>query len=101
MRKNPQGPKAILHGILSSDQGYVSSMPGKSFYEYRCYKGLQDDVHPLKVKSGLLDTKQWWALGCQPFDQIVFHRLCDVAEADSEFAQRVKAVFESMKGQAM
>jgi DNA invertase Pin-like site-specific DNA recombinase len=103
MRCNPQGPNALLHGILSSDQGHVNVMPqnykGKRTHEYRCYKGLRQEGYTLKMMSGMMKTDMWWALPSHELDRIVFARLCDLADHDPDMAGRVKAAFESMQGQ--
>jgi hypothetical protein len=105
MRRNPQGANALLHGVLTSGQGHVSVMPTadweKNGYEYRCFKGLQDEEHPLKIMSGLVKTEQWWSLSSRALDRIVFDRLCDLAKHDTGLADRVKAFFESRKGQGL
>ena len=51
--------------------------------------------------SSLVTNEQWWALNSRSLDQIVFHRLCELAEHDNQLADRVKAFFESKKDSAM
>src|SRR5207248_4691324 len=102
MRRNPH---ALLHGLLTSDQGYVWVMPPtlreKNGYDYRCYKGLQEDGHALKIMSSLTKTEQWWSLSSRALDRIVFDRLCELAEHDNHMAERVRSVFESLRGQGI
>jgi hypothetical protein len=105
MRRNPQGANALLHGILTSDQGHVSVLPqarGEKYtYDYQCHKGLQQEGYALKTRLSLTKAEQWWALPSHELDRIVFDRLCDLAERDHDLADRVRAVFESLKGQEM
>ena len=101
MRRNPQGANALLHGIITSDQGHVSVAPGPSGYDYHCHKGLQQEGYTLKMMSSLVRSEQWWSLRSRTLDQIIFHRLCDLAEHDNHLADRVKAFFESRKDTAM
>ena len=51
--------------------------------------------------SSLVSNEQWWALKSRSVDQIIFHRLCELAEHDNHLADRVKAFFESRKDTAM
>ena len=101
MRRNPQGADALLHGILTSDQGHVSVAPVEEEYVYHCHKGLKQEGYSRKTMSGLVTNDQWWALNSRSLDQIVFQRLCELAEHDNQLAYRVKAFFESKKGSAM
>ena len=101
MRRNPQGADALLHGIITSDQGHVSVAPVPSGYEYHCHKGLQQEGYTLKTMSSLVRNEQWWALNSRSLDQIIFHRLCELAEHDNQLADRVKAFFESRKDSVM
>ena len=97
MRRNPQGADALLHGIITSTQGHVSVAPVPSGYEYHCHKGLKQDGYALKTMSSLVRNEQWWALNSRSLDQIIFYRLCELAEHDNQLADRVKAFFESRK----
>ncbi len=105
MRRNPQGAEALLHGILTSDQGHVSVLPqarGERYtYDYQCHKGLQQEGYALKTRLSLTKAEQWWALPSHELDRIVFDRLCDLAEHDHDMADRVRAFFEGLKGQEM
>lgn len=101
MRRNPQGANALLHSIITSDQGHVSVAPVPSGYEYHCHKGLQQEGYTLKMMSSLVRSEQWWSLKSSALDQIIFHRLCDLAEHDNQLADRVKAFFDSRKDTAM
>jgi hypothetical protein len=100
MKSNPLGPKVLFpSAILTSDQGHISTDAREVRASYICFQGLAQEGYTLKIRSGLVSTKILWTLPAQELDRIIVLRLFELAEQDSELADRVKAVFDSMKGQ--
>ena len=109
MRKNPEGIPALLHGILTSDNGTVSIASRESTRKptedektiylpiYLCKKGLQEEGRALKSKLGIVTQQTAWTLRCEWLDQAVLGRLYDLAEHDDDMADRVKSFFDSRK----
>src|SRR5215469_9940761 len=102
MRSNPQGPHGLLHDIIQSDQGHTRphATNRESVYEYRCYEGIEKEGYSRKVRH-LMESAMLWTLQCSPLDHIVLDRLYELAEHDNAMADRVKAVFDSMKGKGV
>ncbi len=100
MRSNPQGVGVLFPStILTSDQGHVSTDVKDEKGTYICFQGLAQDVYTLKTKSGIISYKILWSLPGRELDKIIVYRLFELAEQDSDMADRVKAVYDCMKGQ--
>jgi hypothetical protein len=100
MRSNPQGSGLLFPStILISDQGHVSTdvKDGKGIYI--CFQGLAQDGYTLKTRSGIISYKMLWSLSGREIDSIIVYRLFELAEQDKDMADRVKAIFDSMKGE--
>src|SRR6266516_2435725 len=100
MRCNPQGSGLLFpSSILTSDQGHVSTDVKDEKGCYLCFKGLTQAGYTLKTRSGIISYKNLWSLSGSELDKIIIYRLFELAEQDSDMADRVKAIFDSMKGQ--
>lgn len=102
MRSDPQGPRTLFQNhLITSDQGYISADIRESKGYYQCYEGFRQGEYARKLRSALSEAKILWALSARHVDQIIVDRLCNLARHDPEMADRVKAVYESQKGQEM
>jgi hypothetical protein len=101
MRNNPQGPKVLFPSpseILISDQGHIATFARNDTVTYQCFEEFVQDDYTRKTRS-LTTRKILWELSGSQLDSIIVYRLFELAEQDKEMAERVKAVYESMKGQ--
>ncbi|MGI9061218.1 MAG: hypothetical protein ACR2H5_21865 [Ktedonobacteraceae bacterium] len=98
MRCNPQGPAALLHGMLTSEQGHIGVHTGSHIYEYRCYEQLERHGYTYKIRH-LSESHTLWTLPCHEQDMIILKRLYEYAEHDPDMADRVQKAFQSMQGQ--
>jgi hypothetical protein len=102
MRGNPQGANALLHSIITSEQGHIQphTSPVKGIYQYHCYKELEREGYIRKTRH-LMEQVILWSLRCPELDAVVLDRLYELAEHDTQMAERVRATFESLKGQGI
>ncbi len=102
MRSDPQGPRTLFqNNLLSSEQGHVSADIRENKGYYECFEGFKDGDYERKLRSGLMDQRILWVLAARSLDKIIVDRLLDLARHDDGMADRVKAVYESQKGQEM
>jgi hypothetical protein len=100
MRSNPQGSGVLFpSSILTSDQGHVSTDVKDEKGTYICFQRLEQEGYTLKTKLGIMSYKMLWSLPGRELDKIITYRLFELAEQDKDMAERVKAIFDSMKGQ--
>jgi Resolvase, N terminal domain len=93
---------AILHGIITSDDGMISvrhmyAFNGRPTYE--CYENTEKGGKTYRGKTGLIDMHRLWSLGCHELDNIVFDRLCALARYDSSMVERIKTYFDTLEKQ--
>ncbi len=102
MRCNPQGPHALFHGLLTSNQGHIAPhVAGNTGqYDYQCFQELVIDGHRRKLRF-LTQSVVQWCLRSPEFDSIVLDRLFALSEQDSQLADRVKQTFASLKGKGI
>src|SRR5206468_5987996 len=100
MRSNPLGSGVLFPSyILTSDQGHVSTDVKDEKGTYICFQGLDQDGYMLKTRLGIVSYKILWSLPGRELDNIIVYRLFELAEQDKDMADRVKKIFDSMKGQ--
>ncbi len=83
---------AILHGLLTSDDGSISTL-GRFMEDcpvYACFKG---GYFGQKTRVGLNRSLAAWILAVRPVDDIVLSRLIAIAEHDPKLSEKVKAYF--------
>ncbi len=83
---------AILHGLLTSDDGSISNL-GRFMEDcpvYACFKG---GYFGQKTRVGLNRSLAAWILAVRPVDDIVLSRLIAIAEHDPKLSEKVKAYF--------
>src|SRR5579871_3874725 len=102
MRSNPQGSQCLFStSLITSEQGFISTRPQNERTCYQCFQGTKEDGRVWKYRTGLMNSKVLWTLPASELDRIVVERLFELAERDSDMAERVRKVFDSMKGQAV
>jgi len=78
---------ALLHGLLSSDEGTIQSFANAEIdyprYDLRNYN-----------KGGLGITEVKWSIAARPIDRIVIDRLVSLAEYDRGLVERVREFFK-------
>jgi hypothetical protein len=78
---------AILHGLLSSDEGDIGVFANAEInypvYDLRNYN-----------KGGIGKTETLWCLPARPIDRIVLDRLIALAEYDNGLVERVREFFK-------
>jgi hypothetical protein len=89
---------AILHGLLTSDDGTISTYAQLDVDRpvYTCRRG---GYFGQRARVGLGRMENVWALPIRPIDRIVLDRLIALAEYDNELVERVKAYFGERAGE--
>src|SRR6266487_1244165 len=83
---------AILHGLLSSDDGSISVF-AQLEDDYPIYACLKGGYNGSKTRAGLSRVLKAWTLPCRELDRILLDRLIALAEYDEELVERVKTYF--------
>src|SRR6266568_5039979 len=83
---------AILHGLLTSDDGAMSTFAQLQI-EHPIYACLKGGYLGTKTSSGLGRILKAWTLPCSEVDSIILSRLIALAEYDNDMVERVKAYF--------
>lgn len=95
-RRQPE-TDAILHGLLTSDDGTISTYAGLDV-DHPMYSCRAGGYFGQKARVGLGRIENVWALHIRPIDRIVLDRLIALAEYDNELVERVKAYFSEKSG---
>ena len=92
---------AILHGLLTSDQGTIS-VYAQSEYNRPCYLCRKDGYFGQKARVGLGRIESAWALPSMSIDKIILDRLIALAEYDNGMVERIRTYFAtiSQEGQS-
>lgn len=96
-RRQPE-TDAILHGLLTSDDGTISTY-AELQVDWPVYSCRAGGYFGQKARVGLGRMENVWALGVRPIDRIVLDRLIALAEYDNELVERVKAYFGQKAGE--
>src|SRR6266567_1081064 len=100
MRCSPQGSGLLFpSSIITSAQGHVSTSVKDGKGCYFCLQGSEQEGYIRKTRIGVMSTKILWVLPGHELDNIIVYRLFELAEQDKDMADRVKSIFDSMKGQ--
>jgi hypothetical protein len=83
---------AILHGLLTSDDGSISVF-AQLEDDYPIYACLKGGYNGSKTRAGLSRVLKAWTLPCREVDRILLDRLIALAEYDKELVERVKTYF--------
>jgi len=83
---------AILHGLLTSDQGQVYPF-AQSEDDRPCYACCLGGYMGYTTRAGLGRVVKAWELPARSVDRIVLDRLIALAEYDNGLVERVKAYF--------
>lgn len=104
MRSNPEGPHGILHtliaeGRVTSNQGHmgVHTDTKRGNHEYKCNRELQEEGYGKTIKH-LNKSAVVWNLPMD-LDRVILDRLYALSQQDPDMAERVKTIFDSLKGQ--
>ena len=92
---------AILHGLLTSDQGSISVF-AQSEDNWPCYICRKNGYFGQKSRVGLGRIESVWAIPVVPIDRIILDRLIALAEYDNGVVERIRSYFEnvSQEGQS-
>ena len=94
-RRDGEKIDAILHGLLTSDQGQVYPLASRED-DRPCYACCIGGYMGYTTRSGLGRVDKAWELSARWVDRIVLDRLIALAEYDNELVERVKAYFGEM-----
>jgi DNA invertase Pin-like site-specific DNA recombinase len=94
-RRNSFETDAILHGLLTSDDGAISVF-AQLDDEYPMYACLKGGYLGQKTRAGLGRVLKAWMLPCTTLDKIIVDRLIDLAEYDQDMVERVKMYFKAV-----
>lgn len=83
---------AILHGLLTSDDGTISTF-AQLDDDYPIYACLKGGYLGQTTRAGLSRVLKAWTLPVRPIDQIILDRLIALAEQDPKIDEKVKAYF--------
>ncbi len=89
---------AILHGLLTSDDGTISTY-AQLDVDHPVYTCRRGGYFGQKARVGLGRMENVWALPIRAIDRIVLDRLIALAEYDNELVERVKAYFSEKAGE--
>ncbi|MGH2495796.1 MAG: hypothetical protein ACRDIV_13945 [Ktedonobacteraceae bacterium] len=89
---------AILHGLLTSDDGTISTY-AEIWCDHPTYSCRAGGYFGQKARVGLGRLENVWNLGIRPIDRIVLDRLIALAEYDDKLVERVKAYFGQRAGE--
>lgn len=89
---------AILHGLLTSDDGQVTVF-AKLDEDYPVYDCRKGGYFGQKTHCGLGRVESEWATGVRFIDRIVLDRLIALAEYDNTLVDRVKKYFGSVSSE--
>ncbi len=95
--------KAVFHGFLDSVDGAVSFTMDKQKRQgaYTCHKGMSIGGRRIVNRIGIIQTQKVWSVPHEELDHIILDRLCNLAQHDSDLADRVKAFWVSRKTSEM
>src|SRR6266568_1530663 len=91
-RKQSEETEAILHGLLTSDEGSITVLAqnARNHPVYSCRKG---GYLGQKSRAGLGRVESPWGLPVISTDRVVLDRLIALCEYDSSIVERVKQYF--------
>ena len=91
-RRTTHETDAILHELLTSDDGTISVFAQASC-DHPMYICLRGGYHGQATRTGLGRIQKAWALPVRPIDAIILDRLIALAEHDPKIEEKVKAYF--------
>jgi hypothetical protein len=86
---------AILHGLLTSDDGPMSAF-ARLGYKYPIYTAIRGGYLGQTTTSGLGRILKAWTLPSPALDDIILSRLIALAEYDNGMVDRIRAYFAAV-----
>ncbi len=87
----PEESPALLHGLLTSDDGSISFAVNRRDQETR-------PIYRCSASTGTVAGQRFmWCVACEDFDYIIVSRLAEIAAHDSALVDRIQAYWRRKK----